>query len=180
MVGPFACTKRSTKENTVSVSEEKITAADLKEEPGKEGLSSAQVVIKTEKGNITFRFYHKKAPNTVTRIIELAQQGFYDGVTFHRVVPNFVIQAGDPTGTGAGGSGQKIKAEFNDIQHTKGTVAMARAADVNSADSQFYICLNTLPHLDGKYTVFGQVTDGFDVIDKIAQGDKIISLSLLL
>lgn len=140
------------------------------------GLSKEQITIKTVHGNITFVFYPKEAPNTVTRIIELVNKGFYDGITFHRVVEKFVIQAGDPTGTGTGGSGKKLKAEFNKIQHIKGTVAMARSSDPDSADSQFYIALSTLPHLNEKYTVFGQVTEGFDILDKIQMGDKIISM----
>lgn len=151
-----------------------IKAADLKLD--KNGLSQESIIIKTVRGNIEFKLYPKKAPNTVTRIIELVNQGFYDGIKFHRVVPNFVIQAGDPTGTGTSGSGKNLKAEFNDIQHIKGTVAMARTRDPDSADSQFYIALTTLPHLDGKYTVFGQVVEGLDVISKIQQNDVIISM----
>ena len=113
----------------------------------------------------------------MTRIIELVNKAFYDGIKFHRVVPNFVIQAGDPSGTGTGGSGKNLKAEFNDLQHIKGTVAMARTSDPDSADSQFYIALTTLSHLDRKYTVFGQVVEGLDVIDKIEQNDVIISMA---
>lgn len=142
----------------------------------KNGLSQESIVIKTVHGNITFKLYPKKAPNTVTRVIKLVNDGFYDGLKFHRVVPNFVIQTGDPTESGRGGSGKKLKAEFNDAQHIKGTVAMARTDDPDSADSQFYIALNTLPHLDGKYTVFGQVVDGLNVLNKIKQGDIIISM----
>lgn len=151
-----------------------IKAEDLKLD--KNGLSQESIIVKTVRGNIEFKLYPKKAPNTVTRIIELVNQGFYDGIKFHRVVPNFVIQAGDPTGTGTSGSGKKLKAEFNDIQHIKGTVAMARTQDPDSADSQFYIALTTLPHLDKKYTVFGQVVEGLDVIDKIEQNDVIVSM----
>ena len=125
-----------------------ITAESLS--VSKNGLSDESIIIKTVHGNITFKLYPKKAPNTVTRIIKLVNDGFYDGIKFHRVVPNFVIQAGDPTGSGSGGSGKKLKAEFNDAQHIKGTVSMARTSDPDSADSQFYISLNTLPHLDGE------------------------------
>jgi len=152
-----------------------IKAEDLKLD--KNGLSQESIVIKTVKGNIEFKLYPKKAPNTVTRIIELVNKAFYDGIKFHRVVPNFVIQAGDPSGTGTGGSGKNLKAEFNDLQHIKGTVAMARTSDPDSADSQFYIALTTLSHLDRKYTVFGQVVEGLDVIDKIEQNDVIISMA---
>lgn len=161
-------------EKPTAKSSESIKAEDLKLD--KNELSHESIVIKTVRGNIEFKLYPKKAPNTVTRIIELVNQGFYDGIKFHRVVPNFVIQAGDPTGTGTSGSGKKLKAEFNDIQHIKGTVAMARTQDPDSADSQFYIALTTLPHLDKKYTVFGQVVEGLDVINKIEQNDVIVSM----
>lgn len=173
-----SCDREVQNKSTHGTKEEnsKITAEDLKTDSN--GLSQARVILKTVHGNIIFRFYPKKAPNTVTRIIELIQQGFYDGITWHRVVPGFVIQTGDPTATGTGGSGRKLKAEFNDIQHIKGTVAMARAQDVDSADSQFYIALTTLSHLDGKYTVFGQVIDGLEVLEKITQGDKILTMGI--
>ena len=151
-----------------------IMAKDLSTD--KNGLSHDSIVIKTARGNIEFKVYPEKAPNTVTRIIELVNKGFYDGIKFHRVHPNFVIQAGDPTGTGTSGSGKMLKAEFNDVQHIKGTVAMARTQDPDSADSQFYIALTTLPHLDGKYTVFGQVVKGLDVIDKVQKDDVIVSM----
>jgi peptidyl-prolyl cis-trans isomerase B (cyclophilin B) len=101
----------------------------------------------------------------------LAQKGFYNGLKFHRVVPNFVIQGGDPKGDGTGGPGYMIKAEFNSRQHLEGTVAMARAMDPNSAGSQFYICLAAQPFLDHQYTVFGQVTEGMDVVKNIRVGD---------
>lgn len=169
------CFKEEKKAEKTPVNPENaIKASDLKLD--KNGLSQESIIIKTVRGNIEFKLYPKKAPNTVTRIIELVNQGFYDGIKFHRVVPNFVIQAGDPTGTGTSGSGKNLKAEFNDIQHIKGTVAMARTRDPDSADSQFYIALTTLPHLDAKYTVFGQVVEGLDVISKIQQNDVIISM----
>jgi peptidylprolyl isomerase len=131
------------------------------------------VTIEMDKGNIVFEMYPDVAPKTVARIAELVKQGFYNGLTFHRVEPGFVIQGGDPKGNGTGGSGINLKAEFNKKPHLLGTVAMARAQDPDSADSQFYICLGTQSFLDGKYTVFGQVTDkaSLDVIQKIARGD---------
>ncbi|MBI3811753.1 MAG: peptidylprolyl isomerase [Nitrospirae bacterium] len=131
------------------------------------------VTIETDKGNIIFEMYPDVAPKTVARITELVKQGFYNGLTFHRVVPGFVIQGGDPKGNGTGGSGVNLKAEFNKKPHLLGTVAMARAQDPDSADSQFYICLGPQSFLDGKYTVFGQVTDkpSLEVIQKIHQGD---------
>jgi peptidyl-prolyl cis-trans isomerase B (cyclophilin B) len=133
---------------------------------------SPVAVIETDKGTIKFRFFTADAPNTCDNFIKLADKGFYNGLTFHRVEPNFVIQGGDPNGNGSGGPGYNIKAEFNKNPHLEGSVAMARAADPDSAGSQFYICLAPAPFLDGKYTVFGQVTEGLDVVHKIAIGDK--------
>lgn len=143
------------------------------------GLSQLKAIFKTPNGNVTFKFYPQKAPNTVTRICDLINQGFYQGQIFHRVIPNFVAQTGDPTASGQGGSGKNLLAEFNDIGHIIGTVAMARREnDPNSADSQFYFALARLHHLDGKYTVFGQVVEGLEVLPMIRQGDQIISTSL--
>ena len=142
------------------------------------GLSKTTVLVRTSRGDIRFKFYPKEAPNTVARIIELIQKGFYNGLSFHRVVPGFVIQGGDPAGDGTGGSGQKLKAEFNRHRHVEGTVAMARAADPDSADSQFYISLGTHPHLDGAYTVFGQVISGMDIVRAVQIGDKIQAVGL--
>ena len=149
---------------------------DLTMDP--QGLSKTTALMRTDKGMIKFKFYPADAPNTVDRIIALINQGFYNGLSFHRVVPGFVIQGGDPTGTGAGGSGQKLKAEFNNRKHIEGALAMARAADPDSADSQFYISLGMHPHLDRNYTAFGQVISGMDIAKKIAVGDRIISLTL--
>jgi cyclophilin family peptidyl-prolyl cis-trans isomerase len=132
--------------------------------------------IKTIKGDITITLLEKKAPNTVKRIKKLIKSNFYDGLVFHRVIPGFVVQGGDPKGNGTGGSGQNIKAEFNDTKHVLGTVAMARSQEINSADSQFYISLGTHPHLDNKYTVFGQVLNGVDVAKKLVKGDKMIKV----
>ncbi|MGZ3788484.1 MAG: peptidylprolyl isomerase [Bacteriovorax sp.] len=154
----------------------KIEVDKLKTDIG--GLSTTSATIKTVHGDIVFRFYTKAAPHTSARIMQLIQNKFYDGLIFHRAIPNFIIQTGDPTGTGNGGSGTKLKAEFNELQHIKGTIAMARGMDKNSADSQFYICLTTLSHLDGKNTVFGQVVDGLDVLPKLSKGDRIISITL--
>lgn len=141
-----------------------------------DGLSKSTVVITTSKGVIKFKFYPKDAPNTVNRMVELIQAGFYNGLGFHRVVPGFVIQGGDPKGDGTGGSGKNLKAEFNSRKHTPGAVAMARAADPDSADSQFYISLGTHPHLDNNYTVFGRVVEGQSVAEKIAVGDRMTSV----
>ncbi len=142
------------------------------------GLSRVTVVMQTTAGEIQFKFYSQDAPKTVARMMDLIQQGFYNGLSFHRVVPGFVVQGGDPLGTGMGGSGQKLEAEFNHRRHQAGTVAMARSADIHSADSQFYIALGPQPHLDEQYTVFGQVIQGLDIVQKIKMGDKMISLVL--
>jgi len=136
------------------------------------------MVIETDHGTIEIEFYPTDAPKTVERISQLASEGFYDGLTFHRVVPSFVVQGGDPKGNGTGGSGRNIPAEFNSRPHVEGTVAMARASDPNSADSQFYIALGRLESLDRNYTVFGQVVSGMDAVKKIRQGDKMKKVTL--
>lgn len=131
--------------------------------------------IHTEKGIMKIEFYDKDAPNTVANFIKLAKSGFYDGVTFHRVIPDFVIQGGDPTGTGAGGPGYKINCELdgNNQFHDRGVLSMAHAGR-NTGGSQFFIChsrTNTA-HLDRNHTCFGKVVEGLEVIDAIRQGDK--------
>ncbi len=119
--------------------------------------------------------YPEVAPNTVNNFISLVKKGFYDGLVFHRVIRGFMIQGGDPQGTGMGGPGYSIKGEFtyngfsNDLKHTPGVLSMARAMDPNSAGSQFFIMHETSPHLDGQYATFGKVTDGLDVVNKIAE-----------
>lgn len=157
---------------------EEIDIEKLKTDIG--GLSAASASMRTIHGDIVFRFYTKAAPRTSARIMQLIQNKFYDGLVIHRAIPNFIIQTGDPTGTGTGGSGTKLKAEFNELQHIKGTMGMARGIDKDSADSQFYISLTTLSHLDGKNTVFGQVVDGLDILPKLSKGDRIISITLNL
>ena len=147
-------------------------------EVGSDGLSKLTVVIQTTRGKIRYKFYTKDAPKTVHRMVELIQKGFYNGLTFHRVIPGFVAQGGDPTGTGAGGSGVKLPAEFNARKHVPGTVSMARAQDPNSADSQFYIMLGTHPHLDGSYTAFGQLIEGQDVANQLQVGDRMTTVTL--
>lgn len=121
-------------------------------------------------GRVVIELDPSVAPNHVARIKELTRQGFYNGVRFHRVIPGFMAQTGDPTGTGMGGSGQKLKAEFNRTPHVRGTVSMARAMDVNSADSQFFICFDDARFLDGQYTAFGHVTSGMEYVDMIKAG----------
>ncbi len=128
------------------------------------------IYLDTENGRVTIELYPDVAPNHVARIKELTREGFYNGVKFHRVIPGFMAQTGDPTGTGMGGSGKKLKAEFNSKHHGRGTVSMARAMDPNSADSQFFICFDDAGFLDGQYTVFGQVTSGMEYVDMIKAG----------
>lgn len=139
------------------------------------GLSRMTVIMETTAGEVQFKFYSQDAPKTVNRIVALIQKGFYDGLRFHRVIPGFVVQGGDPLGNGTGGSGEKLSAEFNQRRHQAGTLAMARAQDIHSADSQFYIALAPQPHLDEQYTVFGQVVQGMDVVQKIKMGDQMLS-----
>ena len=139
-----------------------------------------QAVIEPNRGNISFRMSEKEAPKTCAHFVKLAKNGFYDNLTWHRVIDNFVIQGGCPKGDGTGGPGYTIDAEINEHKHVKGTVAMARGSSLNSAGSQFYIARTALPHLDKlQYTVFGQVTAGFDVIDKIKAGDAIKKVSIV-
>jgi peptidylprolyl isomerase len=129
------------------------------------------LIIETTKGPVTVELRPDLAPNHVARIKELARQGFYDGVVFHRVIDGFMAQTGDPTGTGRGGSGQKLRAEFNAEPHTRGAVSMARAQSPDSGDSQFFICFDDATFLDRQYTVWGRVIDGMDDVDKLARGE---------
>ncbi len=148
--------------------------------------SNLRAVIKLAKGGeIVIKFYPQDAPKSVANFIKLARKGFYDGLTFHRVVPGFVAQGGDPNGDGSGGPGYTIPGEFSDNgwnntqKHVKGAVAMARTNDPNSAGSQFYICLDDQPALDGKYAVFGQVVKGMDYVEQIQVGDKMEKVSIV-
>jgi peptidyl-prolyl cis-trans isomerase B (cyclophilin B) len=137
-------------------------------------MSETSAVIETKFGNIDLRFPPQVAPNHVHNFIELAKKGFYDGTTFHRVIPGFMIQGGDPNTKnpdrsrhGMGGPGYTLKAEFNEKPHKRGTLSMARSASPDSAGSQFFLCVADAPFLDGKYTVFGEVVSGMDVADQI-------------
>lgn len=132
------------------------------------------VTIKMKDGGIIkAELYKDKAPNTVKNFVSLCKNGFYDGLIFHRVIPGFMIQGGDPEGNGTGGPGYSIKGEFkangfdNDLKHTKGVLSMARAMNPNSAGSQFFIMVEDAPHLDGQYAAFGKVTEGMEVADSI-------------
>ena len=147
-----------------------------------EGITrdNAAVIIELAKGGrIVFEFYPEDAPNTVDNFIKLANKEFYDGLTFHRIVPAFVVQGGCPTGDGTGGPGYKIKAEFNSRKHLKGTVAMARSSDPDSAGSQFYICLEPQPSLDNQYTVFGQVIEGMELVKGVQIGDVMKKVTIV-
>lgn len=152
----------------------KAEQSQLVPAPGK----SLQVMLETSRGTITVELFPDSAPKTVARFTELARKGFYNGLAFYRVLPRFLVQTGDPSGDGTGGSGQSLPAEFNDRKHVAGTVGMARRHDPDSADSQFYICLETQPFLDGEYTVFGQVIEGLDLLPKIQERDLVLKLSL--
>lgn len=122
-------------------------------------------------GRVVIEMLPEKAPGHVARIKELAREGFYDGLKFHRVIDGFMAQTGDPLGNGTGGSGTKLKAEFNDVPHVRGTVSMARAQDPNSGDSQFFICFDDARFLDRQYTAWGRVTQGMEFVDMIKKGD---------
>lgn len=150
------------------VKEKKFTPEEIKK------MAETKAVIETKFGNIELKFFPEVAPNHVNNFIELAKKGFYDGTTFHRVIPGFMIQGGDPNSKdpdkskhGMGGPGYTVKAEFNDKPHKKGTLSMARAANPDSAGSQFFICVGDAPFLNKQYTVFGEVVSGMEVADKI-------------
>ena len=138
-------------------------------------MSNPIVTIEMENGDvIKAELYPEVAPNTVNNFISLINKGFYDGVIFHRVIPGFMIQGGDPQGTGTGGPGYSIRGEFtsnrflNELKHTRGVLSMARTMDPNSAGSQFFIMHEDAPHLDGQYAAFGKVIEGMEAVDKIA------------
>ena len=143
------------------------------------------LLLETSQGQVEIKMLPEMAPKHVARITELASNGFYDGIIFHRVIPGFMAQTGDPDGTGMGGSGQKLEAEFTDYEYREGTVGMARSMNPNSGDSQFFICFEGCGHLTGQYTVWGQVERGMDTVRKIAIGeppadpDKIVSASVI-
>jgi peptidylprolyl isomerase len=142
------------------------------------------LILETSKGRAVISLRPDLAPNHVARIKELARKGFYDGTPFHRVIEGFMAQGGDPTGTGTGGSGKKLKAEFNRQPHKRGTASMARAQSPDSADSQFFICFGDAGFLDGQYTVWGEVIEGMENIDKFKRGepvrepDRIVSMKV--
>jgi peptidyl-prolyl cis-trans isomerase B (cyclophilin B) len=153
---------------TAEMKSKKFTKEEIKK------MAETRAVIETKFGNIELKFFPDVAPNHVNNFIELAKKGFYDGTTFHRVIPGFMIQGGDPNSKnpdknihGTGGPGYTVKAEFSSRPHKRGTLSMARAADPDSAGSQFFICVADAPFLDRQYTVFGEVVSGMDIADKI-------------
>lgn len=147
------------------------------------------ILLQTKYGDVIIEMEPDIAPNHVARIKELVRQGFYNGLKFHRVIEGFMAQAGCPRGDGTGGSGKKLKAEFNRRQHKRGTVSMARAMDPDSADSQFFICYADCPWLDGQYTIWGEVTSGMEFVDMLKKGsgqsgmvsapDEIIAMTMI-
>jgi peptidyl-prolyl cis-trans isomerase B (cyclophilin B) len=142
----------------------------------KRKADNPEIAIDTDFGTMKLEMYRDVAPVTVDSILSLARRGFYDGLTFHRIIDGFMIQGGDPQGNGSGDAGFNLKAEFSSLKHVEGTLSMARSSDPNSASCQFFICLAPAPHLDGKYTIFGQLMGGKDVLHKIGstkvQGEK--------
>jgi peptidylprolyl isomerase len=142
------------------------------------------LLLKLDTGDVTIRLRPDLAPGHVARIKELAREGFYDGLIFHRVIDGFMAQGGDPKGQGYGGSGQHLKAEFSKAPHSRGVCSMARSSNPDSADSQFFICLDDANFLDGQYTVWGEVTDGMDAVDALPKGEpprnpgKIVSMKV--
>ena len=164
----------------------KLGNADTKKLGGNETKS---LLLKLKDGDVVIEMFEDDAPKHVARIKELVRQGFYNGLKFHRVIDGFMAQTGCPYGTGTGGSGKKLKAEFNKRPHVRGTVSMARAMDPDSGDSQFFICFADAPWLNGQYTVWGEVTSGMEFVDMIKRGagangmvrdpDEIVSLSVI-
>lgn len=133
--------------------------------------------IETEHGTMTLELFDTDAPKTVANFEKLANEGFYNGLTFHRVINDFMIQGGCPQGTGTGGPGYKIPCEINSNKHLRGSLSMAHAGP-NTGGSQFFICHSPQPHLDGKHTVFGRVTQGVEIVDKVRQGDKMLKVAV--
>ncbi|MEE8470805.1 MAG: peptidylprolyl isomerase [Dehalococcoidia bacterium] len=132
--------------------------------------------VETAKGNLVLRLFAADVPTTVNNFVFLAREGFYDGVTFHRVIPGFMVQGGDPTGTGSGGPGYKFADEFSHHTHGAGTLSMANAGP-NTNGSQFFITFAPQPHLDGKHSVFGELTEGMDVLESLVNGDVMIRVT---
>ena len=181
-------TKTLPKEATKKLTQSKTRAKKIKHSYQVKDAENA-LLLKLKDGDVVIEMYPDAAPNHVARIKELVRSGFYNGLKFHRVIDGFMAQTGCPYGNGTGGSGKKLKAEFNRIPHQRGTVSMARSMLPDSADSQFFICFADCPWLNGQYTVWGEVTSGMEYVDMIKKGngangevsnpDEIISLSVI-
>ena len=189
-------TKNLSKPNTKNLENKETKKLAMSETRAKKIKHSYKVkdaenalLLQTKYGDVIIEMLPDMAPNHVARIKELVRQGFYNGLKFHRVIDGFMAQAGCPRGDGTGGSGKKLKAEFNRTPHKRGTVSMARAMMPDSADSQFFICYADCPWLDGQYTVWGEVTSGMEYVDMLKKGgepngmveepDEIIALSVI-
>ena len=156
-----ACSQQASEQ---AAPQETATAADAPKSTPERPI----VIIETDSGRIVTEFYPQVAPITCDSILSLVNQGFYNGLTFHRVVPGFVLQGGDPKGNGTGDAGFHLPAEFSSRPHVEGSLSMARAGDdINSSSCQFFVCLTTIPHLDGQYNLFGQVISGMEVAHKL-------------
>lgn len=166
--------------NKNSKPEERIKIAKKYKDVDIEVKEPLKILIKTNKGEILCELYPQYAPKTVKNFVKLSKLGFYDGLIFHRYVPDFVIQGGDPYGTGYGDAGYNIPLEVNEkARHIEGALGIARAQDPNSGSCQFYITLKETPHLDGNYTVFGKVIKGMDVVKKLRKGDIIEKIEII-
>lgn len=167
-----------------------VIAIKLTLGPPREGPPTAQqtaaarqagtytVVMETNKGKVTLVLDGKAAPMTTANFVNLVQRRFYDGLAFHRVEPGYLVQGGDPNGDGSGGPGYRIRDEASPLKHLRGAVAMAKTVAENSGGSQFYLCLLPIPQLDGKFTVFGKVSKGLDVVESLEPNDAIIKMRL--
>lgn len=191
-----ADTKNLAKPETKNIENKETKRLEMSESRAKKIKHSYNVkdaenalLLKTERGDVVIEMFPDDAPNHVARIKELVREGFYNGLKFHRVIEGFMAQAGCPLGNGTGGSGKKLKAEFNRIPHTRGIVSMARAMNPDSADSQFFICYADCPWLDGQYTIWGKVVSGMEYVDMLKKGggasgmvsnpDIIVSMSVI-
>ena len=164
-----AYTKKLENKETKQLDMSKSRAKKIKHSYNVKDAENA-LLLKTKNGDVIIEMYEDVAPHHVARIKELVRQGYYNGLKFHRVIDGFMAQAGCPRGDGTGGSGKKLKAEFNRLQHKRGTVSMARAMDPDSADSQFFICYADCPWLDGQYTIWGNVVSGMEYVDMLKKG----------
>ena len=181
-------TPKLPKDETKQLEQSKTRAKKIKHSYSVKDADNS-IVLKLKNGEVVIEMYPDVAPNHVARIKELIRDGFYNGLKFHRVIDGFMAQTGCPYGNGMGGSGHKLKAEFNRTPHKRGTVSMARSMMPDSADSQFFICFADCPWLDGQYTVWGEVTSGMEYVDMIKKGsgnngevsnpDEIISMTII-